>query len=180
MMNIIDEDTKVMEQVDVPENSNDFGDHPIGTLIGAAAGAGAATLTGAALGGPAGAVAGAIFGAVAGGIAGNDVAEAVDPKVDGYWQEHYGNKSYVNPDRPYEDYRSAYNFGYNQRNANLNGKFSEYEEDFRNKWNESEAAKKMDWNDAKEAARDSYELEEAVYDAASDSYVVRPLKKSSN
>jgi len=63
------------------------GAHPVGTGVGAAAGAAARAAAGTAVAGPAGTLVGGAIGAIAGGLAGKGVAEMVDPTVeDKYWR----------------------------------------------------------------------------------------------
>jgi phage tail tape-measure protein len=89
--------------------------HPIGIGLGAAGGG----LAGAALGsvvGPVGTLVGGAIGVATGAIAGQSVVEAIDPAVeDAYWRGNYSTRDYVVRDTPYNDYQSAYQYGWESR-----------------------------------------------------------------
>src|SRR5688572_1837998 len=88
------------------------GAHPVGAGIGAAVGGAAAG----SLAGPVGTVAGAVIGGVAGGYAGKAIEEAIDPTAeDAYWRENYTSRDYVQKGSNYEDYRPAYQYGWESR-----------------------------------------------------------------
>ena len=99
------------------------GAHPVGTGIGAAGGA----VTGAAfgaMGGPIGAAVGGVAGAVVGGLAGKGAAEAVNPTVeDAYWRDAYQSEPYYVAGRSYEEYRPAYELGWNAAAARRDADF---------------------------------------------------------
>jgi hypothetical protein len=131
------------------------GAHPVGTGIGAA-GAGAA---GAAIGsaaGPVGTAIGAVVGAVAGGLAGKGVAEAVNPtEEDAYWRENYTSRPYVEPGTSYDDYRPAYQYGWESRGRYSGRKFDEVESELARDWEKAKA--RLSWEKAKNASRDAWE-----------------------
>ena len=57
--------------------------HEVGTGVGAGSGALAGAVAGSALGGPVGALAGLVIGAVGGALAGREVAEQINPTLEG-------------------------------------------------------------------------------------------------
>lgn len=181
MVDTIERNVKVKQNLNQDPLTGEIESHPVGTGIGAAIAGGAATIAGAAVGGPVGAAAGAVIGSVIGGLTGKDVAEDVNPtQVDEYWTANYASRPYAKQDTDYEYYKPAYNFGYQQRNANNTSprrKFDEVEDTLRTNWSKSEAGKKLDWNEAKEPVRDSYELDDGFYNIK-DNSSIRPRKNS--
>ena len=133
------------------------GSHPVGTGAGAAGGAAAGVAAGTALGGPVGAAIGGVVGAIAGGAAGHAVAESIDPTVeDAYWRKTYATRDYVAPGRPYDDYRTAYRYGWESRAAHPGRTFDEVESDLERGWDEFKGDSKLHWNQAKSATRDAW------------------------
>lgn len=133
------------------------GAHPVGTGVGAASGGlvgGAAGIPG----GPVGMAVGAAIGAVVGGLAGKQVAEAADPTVeDAYWRDNFSSEAYVEPDMTYEDYRPAYQQGYEGYNS---GKYQDYgaaEGDFAKMWDERKGTSRLTWDKAKLATRAAWQ-----------------------
>lgn len=145
------------------------GSHPVGTGIGAAAG-GAAGMAIGAVGGPVGAAIGAGIGAVAGGLAGKGAAEAIDPtEEDAYWRTHYRTRPYVEPDRPYEDYRPAYQQGWEARARHADRPFHEVEPEMRRAWeNQPRRASHLDWERARNCARDAWERLDRIQPGSAD------------
>ena len=156
--------------VDAPDANRDPitkapGSHPIGVGVGAAGGGAAGAAAGAAIGaaasGPAapiGAVAGAVIGAVAGGLAGKGVAEAVNPTAeDAFWRENYKTRPYAQGDFTYdEDYRPAYQYGWESRRRFAGRKFDEVETDLGRDWDRAKGRSRLGWEKAKEATRDAW------------------------
>lgn len=134
------------------------GSHPVGTGVGAAAG-GVAGMAVGAVGGPIGAAVGAGIGAVAGGLAGKSAAEAIDPTAeDEYWRRHYRTRPYVESQRSYDDYRPAYQYGWESRARYGPRPFYEVEPDLRQGWESAPGQRaKLDWERARHAARDAWE-----------------------
>lgn len=140
------------------------GSHPVGTGIGAA-GAGAAGAAIGAVGGPIGAAVGAVVGAVAGGLAGKGAAEIVNPTAeDAYWRENYRTRPYVDPDAPYDEFRPAYQYGWESRNRYEGRAFDDVENDLEADWDRQYGTSGgMKWERAKLAARDAWDrVERAV------------------
>lgn len=146
------------------------GAHPVGTGVGAAAGGVAGGAAGMAVGGPIGAAVGAGIGAVAGGLAGKGAAEAIDPtEEDAYWRSHYRTRPYVEPDRPYDDYRPAFQHGWEARARHAGRPFHEAEPEMRRAW-ESDPRQnaRLDWERARNCARDAWERLDRVQPGSAD------------
>ena len=133
------------------------GAHPVGTGIGAAGGA----VTGAAfgaMGGPIGAAVGGVAGAVVGGLAGKGAAEAVNPTVeDAYWRDAYQNEPYYVAGRSYEEYRPAYELGWNAAAARRDADFDAFDAEWEREWTTRRGASHLDWDQARPAARAAWE-----------------------
>ena len=133
------------------------GSHPVGTAVGAASGAATGVVVGAAVGGPVGAVVGGAVGAVAGGAAGHAGAEAINPTAeDAYWAENYSKAGYVDRNRPYTDYQSAYRYGWESRAAHPNRGWEDVENDLEQGWDRAKSGSKLAWHEAKDATRDAW------------------------
>jgi hypothetical protein len=143
------------------------GAHPVGTGIGAAVGGAAAgILGGMAAGavsgtaaGPIGTAIGAVVGGVAGGLAGKGVAESIDPTAeDAYWRENYKERPYYESTASYDDYRPAYEHGWESRSKYVDKSFDEVEPHLQRVWESSRApSSKMTWEKAKPATRDAWD-----------------------
>ena len=131
--------------------------HPVGTGVGAAGGAVAGAAIGTAVGGPVGAVVGGAIGAATGALAGHGAAEAVNPTVeDAYWSANYHKRDYVERNRPYADYRPAYQYGWESRARFGTRPFREVENDLERGWNLAKGESKLAWTQAKHAASDAW------------------------
>jgi hypothetical protein len=137
------------------------GSHPVGTGIGAAGGGAAGAAIGAVAGPPgaiAGAVVGAAIGAVAGGYAGKGVAEAINPTAeDAYWRENYRNRPYVRHGAEYDEYRPAYQYGWEAREHHAGRTFEEAEADLQREWESRPEEDRMEWAEARQPARDAWD-----------------------
>jgi len=133
------------------------GAHPVGVGAGAAGGAAAGAAIGSAAG-PIGTAAGAVVGGVAGGLAGKGVAEKLNPTVeDDYWRKNYSSRPYVRQGATYEEYRPAYQHGWEARNQYGEQNWDEIEEDMERNWRQRQGASSLDWPNAKPAARDAWD-----------------------
>ncbi len=139
------------------------GSHLVGAGVGAALGSAGVGAMAGAVGGPLGTVAGAIVGGVMGGMAGKAAAEFVNPTLElEYWRENYALRPYYRPGTQFEDYRAAYQSGWESYDGRVLA-WEQREADVQKKWNdlsrwENEGgASKLTWEDAKQAARDAYE-----------------------
>ena len=136
------------------------GAHPMGVGTGAAGGGAAGAAVGGAVGGPVGAVVGALVGAVAGGLAGKGAAEAVNPTVeDEYWRRHYLSRPYAGSGT-YDDFRPAYQYGWESYSRYRGRKFDEVEPDLRRDWEKGQTSTRLGWDDARAATRDAWDRAE--------------------
>ena len=104
--------------------------------------------------GPVGSVVGAIVGGVAGAVAGKSVAEGIDPTDHAaYWRENHHAQEWATPDTTYEDYEPAYRMGYEQRAADMNGKWEDRERKLENDWENLKGSSRLKWERAKQATR---------------------------
>ena len=133
------------------------GSHPVGTGVGAAGGAVAGAATGTAAAGPVGAVIGGAIGAATGALAGQSAAEAVNPTVeDAYWSANYIQRDYAERNRPYADYRPAYQYGWESRARLGNRRFVDVEGDLEHGWDLVKGESRLTWTQAKRAASDAW------------------------
>lgn len=151
--------------------SGEPGAHPVGAGVGAAVGggvaagalgaAGAAAATGGALGaaaGPVGVVVGAVAGGIVGGLAGKAVAENVNPTVeDTYWRDNYHTRPYVDKGTDYDDYRPAYQYGWESRTRHQDRPFHEVEPHLQAGWDKAKSQSKLGWDKARHAVRDAWD-----------------------
>ncbi len=152
--------------------TNEPGAHPVGVGVGTAVGGavggaalGAAASTaaaGAALGsaaGPVGTAVGVVAGGIIGAVVGKRAAERVNPtEEDAYWKENYQSRPYVDKSAAYEDYRPAYQYGWESRERHEGKQFEDVEGDLSTGW--SGMQPRMDWDKAKPAVRDAWDRAE--------------------
>ena len=113
--------------------------------------------TGTAVGGLVRAVVVGGIGAVADALAGQSAAEAVNLTAeDSYWSENYLTRPYVERDRPYADYRSAYRYGWESRARFGNRPFHEVESELGRGWDEARGVSRLVWMQAQNAAGDAW------------------------
>ncbi|QYR52886.1 glycine zipper domain-containing protein [Lysobacter soyae] len=131
-------------------------DHSIGEGTGAGAGA----ITGAAVGsaaGPIGTVVGAVAGAVLGAKAGGAVAEAVNPTTyNDHFETSYNKADYYTADRDWNDYRPAYQYGYDTYGQYQGKRFEDVENDLERNWDATKANSRLAWAEARGAVRDGW------------------------
>jgi len=149
------------------------GSHPVGTGVGAAVGGVAAGLAGGAIAGiasgaalgaaltgpaaPIGGVIGAVIGGLVGGMAGKGVAESANPTAEeAYWRENFRDRPYYEPGKDYEDYRPAYEYGWESRGQFAGKHFDDVEQELRKGW-EGRGNKGMTWDTARGATRDAWD-----------------------
>ena len=145
-----------------PENrdpiTNTPGAHPVGVGAGAAGAGVAGAAIGGAVAGPAGAVVGAAIGAVAGGLGGKAAAEAVNPTIeDEWWRQNYSQRPYAKHDVPYDEYRPAYQYGWQARMMHGDASWPEIEPNLAAGWMQARGDSKLEWSDAKHAAKDAWD-----------------------
>jgi hypothetical protein len=95
-------------------------------------------------------------GAVAGGLAGKGAAEAVNPSVeDEYWRTNYASRPYARSGS-YDDFRPAYEYGWEAFTRYRGRKFDEVEPDLRRGWEKGTHNARLGWDKARDAARDAW------------------------
>jgi uncharacterized protein YcfJ len=131
-------------------------DHSIGEGTGAVAGA----VTGAAVGsmaGPAGTVIGAVVGGAAGAKAGGGVAEAINPtEYNRHFESTYRDTPYYTAGREWNDYKPAYQYGYDTYGQYRGQRFEDVEPQLARDWDATKANSRLGWNEAKGAVRDGW------------------------
>jgi hypothetical protein len=139
------------------------GAHPLGVGTGAATGGGIGAALGGAVAGPAGAAVGGVVGAVAGGLAGKGMAEGVNPTVeDEYWRRNHHTRPYA-ASGTYEEFRPAYQYGWESFTRYRGRKFEEVEADLRRDWETDGRRARLEWDRARGPARDAWaRVERAV------------------
>ncbi len=150
-------DTKIDSDVKPGSVSDAVVSHPVGTGVGALLGGAAAGAAAGTVAGPVGTVVGAVAGAIVGGMAGNEVAKAIDPKVeDAYWRENYKDRPYAEDDKSYEEYAPAYRYGVDSFSQNPGRNFDEAEPELGRDWGSTRGNSSLDWDKAKHATRDAW------------------------
>jgi hypothetical protein len=103
-------------------------------------------------------VVGGAIGAVTGGLAGHSVAEQIDPTVeDAYWRKTYNTRPYVTKDATYDDYRPAYQYGWEARSRYDGRDWNDVERDMESGWDRAKGKTRLKWEEAKHAARDAWD-----------------------
>jgi hypothetical protein len=153
--------------IDAPPDANPDaitgapGSHPVGTGVGAAAAGAAGAAIGSVVPGAGtvvGGAVGAVVGAIAGGLAGKGVAEAINPTAEEeYWRDNYSTRPYVAPGAPYDDYASAYRYGYTTAPQHPGKDYEEVEEHLERNWERNREGAKMEWARAKHATKDAWQ-----------------------
>ncbi len=97
-------------------------------------------------------------------MAGKGAAEAVNPTAeDAYWRDNYKDRPYVEQGRTYDDYRPAYEYGWQSRQQHQGRKYEEVESDLERGWDKSKDRAGLGWEKAKHATRDAWHrVEQAV------------------
>jgi|CXWL01.1.fsa_nt_gi hypothetical protein len=149
--------------------TGEAGSHPIGTGVGAVGGALTGAAVGAAVGGPVGAALGGAIGAASGGLAGKGLAEGLNPTLeDEYWRITYVRRPYVPAGRPYEDYQSAYRYGWEASERYPGRTFEELEADLAAGWDKFKGESRLAWLEAKAATRDAWYRVRHAFSEATD------------
>lgn len=133
------------------------GAHPVGTGVGAASGVVAGAVIGTVLGGPVGGIVGGAVGGVTGAVAGQSAAAILNPAdEDAFWSANYLERAYVEPNRPYADYRPAYQYGWESRARMGQRAFREVESDLERGWDVVKGESQLAWEQAKHATSDAW------------------------
>jgi phage tail tape-measure protein len=152
--------SKIVESKDENRDpiSGEPGAHPLGTGLGAAGAGAAAGAAGGAVAGPVGAAVGAVIGAVAGGLGGKAIAESIDPTAeDAYWSENYRTRPYAGKAASYDDYRPAYQQGWEARSLHSDKTWDEIEDELESSWSSRRGNSSLDWKNARHASRDAWD-----------------------
>ena len=132
-----------------------------GKAVGGVSGLAAGAAIGAVTGGPIGAV----IGAAAGALTGLGAAKGIDAAVnheeeDNYWRENYSTRPYATADRSYDQYRPAYQYGWESRARLGNRSYDEAEPELERNWEtyrtQDTSRTSLGWNDARHATRDAW------------------------
>jgi hypothetical protein len=100
------------------------------------------------------------------------MAEAVNPTVeDEYWRAHYDTRPYVSPGTKYDEYRPAFQYGWESYARYQGRRFDDVEVELRRDW-ESRPAAPLGWERVRMAARDAWQRVEG--DAPRDGEKRRP------
>jgi len=155
-MDIKDKDKRVLDSGDPLDVAENLSEHPVGTGPGVGTGAVAGAAAGSP-GGPIGMAAGAAIGALAGGLVGQGVAAYVNPAEERvYWQDHYRNESYFNPNYDFDDYQPAYEVGYTIRGRS-DTPWDDLESKLGSEWENVKGKSRLTWEQAKAAARAAWD-----------------------
>ncbi|GAA4867895.1 hypothetical protein [Luteimonas vadosa] len=74
-----------------------------------------------------------------------------------HFEERFQKAPYYQQDKDWNDYRPAYQYGYDQYTSRYKGrKFDEVENDLERGWESTKANSRLAWNEAKEAVRDGW------------------------
>ncbi len=158
------------------------GSHPVGVGVGGAAGGMAAGAAAGTVLGPIGTLIGAAVGVVAGAAVGKRVAERIDPTgEEAYWREAHKDRPYVKSDYDYDrDYSTAYGFGLQAREADLDRGWDESEASLRSEWDKARGESRLPWEDAQPAVRDAWDRADRTHQTyrSSDSYFSESFDKA--
>jgi hypothetical protein len=107
--------------------------------------------------GPAGTVAGAIAGGVLGAKAGDSIAEAVNPtEYIGNFENRYRQAPYYAEGGEWNDYKPAYQYGYDTYGQYRGRKFEDVEGELERKWDSTRADSRLAWPEARAAVKDGW------------------------
>lgn len=85
-------------------------------------------------------------------------AESVDPTIeDRYWREQYSSRPYADETLGYDQYRSAYRYGWESRERLRGRRWDEVERELERGWRGSRGGSRLGWPDARLAARDAWQ-----------------------
>lgn len=147
-------DKPLGQKIETQHTMLQVAEHVLSVGLGAAGGMAVGAVLGA-VGGPPGMAVGAITGAMAGGLGGEALAELIDVAFDDQdWQEHSKRHGYSPAD--YEQYRSAYQLGWQARRRFGDQPFDEVETQLRNEWDSQQAAARLPWNQVQQAAHEAW------------------------
>ena len=95
-----------------------------------------------------------------GGLAGKSTPLAINTaEEEAYWKEKYKTRTYYNEGREYDEYATAFHYGWEAaaKPENAGRKFEEIEAELEKEWPSYKGSNKNTWRDAKDAVRDAYD-----------------------
>ena len=102
-------------------------------------------------------------GKIAVDIAAFDAGKGIRNEARNYWRENYKTRPYADANRSYDDYRPAYQYGWESRARYGNRRWEDAESDLERGWDKAKGASSQTWNEAKHATRDAWHrVERAV------------------
>jgi hypothetical protein len=75
---------------------------------------------------------------------------------DRYWREQFSSRPYAQSGRSYDDYRPAYQYGYDAAHLHQGRRWEDAESDLERGWEKARGTSHMAWQDVKDAARDAW------------------------
>lgn len=84
-------------------------------------------------------------------------ADALEAAEDDYWRQNYSTRSYIRRDAPYEDYRTAYMFGWQAQKRYPGKTFDQVIDELEREWNAANQGSNMTWEEAQHPARDAWD-----------------------
>jgi hypothetical protein len=82
---------------------------------------------------------------------------------DNYWRQNYSSRPYFQSGRDYDEYRPAYQYGYNSANQYRGRRFEDTEHDLERGWESAKGNSRLMWHEVKDAVRDGWNrLERAM------------------
>ncbi len=80
-------------------------------------------------------------------------------QYDNHFRNNYRSAAYHNPERSWDDYSPAYEYGYaSKTGAHRDRDFNEVENDLERGWDKTKANSRLAWSEAKEAVRDGWHV----------------------
>ncbi|HSE41498.1 MAG TPA: hypothetical protein VLH08_12120 [Acidobacteriota bacterium] len=93
------------------------------------------------------------------GLAGKSARITVNlTEEEAYWKEKYKTQAYYNEGREYDDYATAFHYGWESaaKPENAGRKFEEIEPELERDWPSHRSSNDHTWQDFKDAVRDAY------------------------
>jgi hypothetical protein len=75
---------------------------------------------------------------------------------DSYWRQNYSTRPYAQSGRSYDEYRPAYQYGWDSANRYQGRTWEETENDLERGWEKAKGATRMTGHEVKDAVRDSW------------------------
>jgi hypothetical protein len=83
--------------------------------------------------------------------------EQIDPTVEhGYWRQHFATRPYTRSRTCYEEYATAYQYGWESRARHQDKSFDQAESILQRDWHKIKGTCMLGWEDAREAIRDAW------------------------